>query len=97
MYIEHVVVDETANGDTDYTGLTKTGAVDRGWCQTKITGGTVTIEIKGRLSTDFDWEVLHTSTSNDLVDIPIFPLMRVTLSSISGATVDVGFGLPIDP
>ena len=60
-----------------------------GVCQIAIVGGTATLAIEGRMSADLPWVVLGSYTADDMVEIVICPDMRVDVTVISGATVNV--------
>lgn len=67
-------------------------AAETGLAQIEI-GTSATVSIQGRLSSAYSWYTVHQTTTDDAVEIPLFPEMRVVIADGSGTTV-VGLLVP---
>lgn len=84
----HILLDDVTtnvNGTAVYPQNVKRN--EHGIVQIKISGGTVTVKVQGRTSSDMDWYDILSTTSSTAERVSLFPQMRAITSSISGATV----------
>lgn len=92
MLIKPLIEDVTVNTDDPVnTGLfvANDDAIEYGIIQTKITGGTATVELFGRLNYDMPWALIATYTSSTAERVTLFPEMYAKVSNVVGATVRV--------
>ena len=66
---------------------------ETGIIQVDIGGGTVSVELQGRLSEAHAWVVIKTYTADTIDEIVILPEIRINVASNSGGTVDVSLML----
>lgn len=63
--------------------------IREGIVQTSISGGTVNVVLEGKLHPDAPWQTIVTETASNAQTVAIFPYMRASTNTISGATVSV--------
>lgn len=57
--------------------------------QVKVSG-TATVQLQGRLSSDFDWEVIKEYTASGVDEITVMPEMRAEVTAYTSGGVWVG-------
>lgn len=90
------LIDEATATETSAAFQPQRRQDEVGKTQVEITGGSATIKIQGRSSTDAPWATLLSVTEADMGDndtffavIELTTHMRADLTTISGATVNV--------
>ncbi len=89
MRIHKLLVAVTVNTIGEVFTIHNPSDIDYGLAQVEYNGGTGTIKIEGRTSTDMDWVTVYTFTGDGARRVTLFPLMRASLTNESGATVYV--------
>ena len=89
MIIHRLLVAVTVNTTGESFTMHNASDIDYGLAQVEYNGGTGTIKIQGRTSTDMGWIDIFSFTADGGRRVTLFPFMRADLSSESGATVYV--------
>lgn len=89
MRIHKLLSAVTVNTTGESFTIQNPSAIDYGLAQVFYGGGTGTIKIQGRTSTDMTWIDIYSFSVDGGRRVTLFPFMRADLSSESGATVSV--------
>ena len=87
--MQHLLQAVTANGDSAVVNVAAPSRGNFRVVKVDIVGGTATVKLYGRMSpADANWAELASFTASGVQAVVLTPQVKMTVSSISGATVD---------